>query len=559
MVTLRWPGQCLVIAFISFTFTFDAALAVRPGLKIERGRRLSRIFQSFLEDQTDLARDSDRNAAKDDQWQRPCEQCQGAFMNYFSALQTATRPILVTVGIGMTIVVLTWLMMDTAQLFFLPALFYWSKRLKLSSEMAAATLLALGNGAPDMADAVAAAQLQDLPLGLSDLGGANLCSLSWGNCLCLLVAYMVDPDAKTAVLEHQGHYLVLLAFYGGAIVLLSLSLQQATVNFWHVCALTALYGAFLLYLLARNKIEEQMEGISGPTGRRRNSSTHVAMEDSLACLSPPDADSWRISFAWALLLPFTLVRMATIPPCDLRWDTPRRVFHTMCPTGLYLLCRLLGYIPAPDFNGGVATAVVLILITVTIFITGGTSSSAKMSGSALPWFYSGMSLLALVSSMLWLSALSDEITASLEGLCRFYKISRLRSGFTLLAWGNCAGDLVAAYSISLMGEFSLAFHGLVASQFFNVAVGFSAALMTVTWKSSEKTLFDNGWPVDISHPLLACVGSILIVVAMQAVFSLVDLNVRSPCWSVALAANYGTFFIYMWMNTSAEVPYQLAG
>ena len=28
--------------------------------------------------------------------------------------------------------------------------------------------------------------------------------MSLGNCLCLLVAYMADPDSKSAVLQHPG-------------------------------------------------------------------------------------------------------------------------------------------------------------------------------------------------------------------------------------------------------------------------------------------------------------------------------------------------------------------
>ncbi|CAE7236289.1 CCX1 [Symbiodinium pilosum] len=550
---MRW------LRFLVVALTLDLALTVRPGLKIERGR-LSRLFQSLLaqEVQADWiqVQDGTNTTVKGELAPESCLQCNGAFLNYFSALQTARRPNLVAFCIFIVGTILTWLMMDTAQLFFLPALFYWSKRLRLSPEMAAATLLAVGNGAPDMADAVAAAQLQDLPLGLSDLGGANLCCMSLGNCLCLLVAYTVDPSSKSAVLQHRGHYLVLLVFYSGAIVLLAVILQKAAINFWHLCTLPALYAVFLLYLSARNRLEEDVEE-NRRSNSRRSSSTHVAIEDAMACLSPPETESWQASFAWALLLPFTLMRMATIPPCDLQWDPARRVFHAMCPTGLYCLCRLLGYVPAPDFNIGVATAAALVLTTVVIFLTGGTRSS-KMSGSSLPWFYNVMTLLALVSSMLWLSALSDEITASLEGLCHFYKISRLRSGFTLLAWGNCAGDLVAAYSISLMGEFSLAFNGLVASQFFNTAVGFSTALMTVTWKHADIILFPNGWPSDISHPLLACAIAILLVVITLAVFSLVDLHVRSPCWGAVLAANYVVFFIYMWRSTSVDVPHQLA-
>ena len=217
------------------------------------------------------------------------------------------RPILVTVGIGMTIVVLTWLMMDTAQLFFLPALRLGSEsknrvimqnaacRRKVLLEQAAqvvvrdgrcdaaGTLLVQGRGHETRtflhvdAPTIVAEELQlahtrhsamahptwqmlrglydslrryvrehhlhsgcgcctttrsaigierfrwcqSLRLAVKWLSALTACallvlrvcscnrmtstgSLSWGNCLCLLVAYMVDPDAKTAVLEHQG-------------------------------------------------------------------------------------------------------------------------------------------------------------------------------------------------------------------------------------------------------------------------------------------------------------------------------------------------------------------
>mmetsp|Transcript_67997 Transcript_67997/g.160054 ORF Transcript_67997/g.160054 Transcript_67997/m.160054 type:complete len:550 (+) Transcript_67997:72-1721(+) len=530
-----------------------AALGVRPGFTIERHRRSRKLADLVWnlvggEGPADL----DVNTTTVEQPQEVCPQCHGAFTNYYTMLHASSRPHAVAAIILIAGIILTWLMVDTAQLFFLPALFYWSKRLRLSPEMAAATLLAIGNGAPDMADEVVAAQLQDLPLGLSDLGGANICCMSLGSCLCLLIAYSSDNDMKSSLLPHPRHYLVVLLLYSSAIVAVAFILRRATVDFHHVCALPALYCVFLIYLFVKGRAEAE-EDAQRPRGRRR-SSTHIAIDDAMACLSPPEERYKTV--AWALMLPFTLLRLATIPSCDMRWDPLRRALHTGCPTGLYVLCRMLGYIPTPDFNTAVATGAVLGAVTVMLFVSGGVPS-VKLPGSALPWFYHGMTVVALVASALWLSALSDEITSSLEGLCRFYNISRLRSGFILLAWGNSASDLVAAYSISMMGEFALAFNGLAASQFFNIAVGFSMAMIMITWDTPEIILFQNGWPADISHPLLVCAVSILIVVIILALFSTVELQVKAPVWGAVLAAVYGAFLVYMWMNTSEDVPHQL--
>ncbi|CAJ1415475.1 unnamed protein product [Effrenium voratum] len=525
------------LKFIATCLLWLHAHAVRPSLSVRR------LNGTLAQDEEVIL---DARAPNESE---TCEQCQGVLMNYLTVLQTTTRPRVTGAALILAATFLTWLMVDTAQLFFLPALLYWSRRMHLSPEMAAATLLALGNGAPDAADAVAAAQLQDLPLGLSDLTGSNLCSdagqrlqCAWGQ----RFHHILSTHARG-----QGHYQVLLVFYCAAIVLLIFGLRKAVVNFWVGCALPALYAVYVLWLAFVNA--EENDNIS--RARRRSSVTDVAMENALACLSPPTESTEMLP--WLLMLPFTVLRLACIPPCDLRWDMSRRFLHAVCPIGNYVVCLMAGYLDLPSVKEGVAIGAVLVLLSVSIFAFGAKPTVYKGALEHLPWFYTLMAIVALVSSIMWLGMLSSEITSLLEGVFRHFEMNRLRSGFTLLAWGNCAGDLVASYSLAVMGKYSLALNGLVASQFFNMAVGFGTSLILVTAEDKELTVFAHGWPLAVRDPLLACAVALAMTVATLAVFSIRDVHVQSPMWAIVLGTIYMVFLIYMWVNTRVDAPLQI--
>lgn len=63
---------------------------------------------------------------------------------------------------------------STADVFFIPQLNYLSALLRLPPDVAGITLLALGNGAPDVFTAVAVARETDFPLLLSDMLGGSV-------------------------------------------------------------------------------------------------------------------------------------------------------------------------------------------------------------------------------------------------------------------------------------------------------------------------------------------------------------------------------------------------
>merc|ERR1719281_740971 len=68
---------------------------------------------------------------------------------------------------------LAWMLITTAEYYFCPPLMYWTRKLKLQPEVAGATLLAFGNGAPDVFTAQAAIRASDIPLLLGEMLGAN--------------------------------------------------------------------------------------------------------------------------------------------------------------------------------------------------------------------------------------------------------------------------------------------------------------------------------------------------------------------------------------------------
>jgi len=67
---------------------------------------------------------------------------------------------------------------STADVFFIPQLNYLSALLHLPPDVAGITLLALGNGAPDVFTAVAVARETDFPLFLSDVLGGSVFTIT---------------------------------------------------------------------------------------------------------------------------------------------------------------------------------------------------------------------------------------------------------------------------------------------------------------------------------------------------------------------------------------------
>ena len=71
-------------------------------------------------------------------------------------------------------------------------------------------------------------------------------------------------------------------------------------------------------------------------------------------------------------------------------------------------------------------------------------------------------LIGFVLSVLWISAVANELVSLLNALGLLLNISPVILGLTILAWGNSLGDLVADISLSRQGYPQMAIGGVYA-------------------------------------------------------------------------------------------------
>ena len=184
--------------------------------------------------------------------------------------------------------------------------------------------------------------------------------------------------------------------------------------------------------------------------------------------------------------PFTLMRWASIPSADRKWDEARRWFAVISPIGLTTI--LLFDIGGTDvcsstvpkgwlLIGGMPVGVVALLISATISlwlipatrITRGEYSSllhgvntndetnceaAEKVGGAivLPKIYPVLVIGSFAGSILWMDIVATELVALMEAVGVGLGISTAILGLTVLALGNSIGDLISDTSVARAGQ-----------------------------------------------------------------------------------------------------------
>jgi len=110
-----------------------------------------------------------------------CQDANSGLINYLEFRYCTIETGGIALIILSYIILITWLFLlisllaSTADEFFIPSLQYLSKALRLTPAVAGITLLAIGNGAPDVFTAMAATSSGDFTLTLAALLGASIC------------------------------------------------------------------------------------------------------------------------------------------------------------------------------------------------------------------------------------------------------------------------------------------------------------------------------------------------------------------------------------------------
>lgn len=71
-------------------------------------------------------------------------------------------------------------------------------------------------------------------------------------------------------------------------------------------------------------------------------------------------------------------------------------------------------------------------------------------------------LTGFVLSVLWISAIANELVSLLNAIGLMLNISPVILGLTILAWGNSLGDIVADVSLAIQGYPQMAVGGVFA-------------------------------------------------------------------------------------------------
>lgn len=151
------------------------------------------------------------------------------------------------------------LLATTAEYFFVPSLQFLSDQLNLSPAVAGITLLALGNGAPDIFTAIAGLQADDFPLVLGGLVGASMfiATVVLGSVLLAAPNDSVRVD-KTSFIRDVSVYIIATA------VIIGIALSHS-VALWQAMLFIILYVLYVLIVVVHSRIRKAKR--RGPTYR----------------------------------------------------------------------------------------------------------------------------------------------------------------------------------------------------------------------------------------------------------------------------------------------------
>ncbi|KAF8762997.1 hypothetical protein HU200_008844 [Digitaria exilis] len=459
------------------------------------------------------------------------------------------------------LLVLFYLLGDTASTYFCASLEGLSSALRLPPSIAGVTLLSLGNGAPDVLSSVVAFAAGDADagdVGLSSvLGGALFVSTVVAGVVAIVAAGRSGGDDVS--IEHRGFvrdvcFLLVALCYLVAVLVLA----GGEVTVWTAASFLSLYAAYVLLVSFSHCCSAAAgdEDDDGLLPEHHTKSSKPAAADLAAPLllaagnngdaappvpiatkttspstSPPKKTFSRRAMD-VLESPLYLPRRLTIPDIAAhRWSKPYAI------ASAFLAPLLLAFISSSSTTNpifllsGVFSGFVLAALA---SLSTSPSSPPTTRLSKLPWLAGGFAM-----SILWSYLLARELVALLVsiGLAGGVRASVL--GATVLAWGNSLGDLVADVALAAgggSGGAQTAVAGCYAGPAFNVVVGLGLSMMVAAAASYPRV-----YVVAVDSPAFEAVG-FLVAALVWAVVVLPARGMRlDRVFGVGLLVVYGGF------------------
>ncbi|KAK8825547.1 hypothetical protein WA577_000720 [Blastocystis sp. JDR] len=470
------------------------------------------------------------------------------------------------------LVLLLCLLASTADDYFCVVMDCIVEKLHIPPSIAGVTFLAFGNGAPDVFSLVIS-----VLSGMTEIGvGANVGA---GLFITTVVAGSVAVFSNCEVNKHA--FLRDILFYTLCITYLIFVFFDKRIKLWEAIGFLVLYAIYItIVFLTPKKTKSPADkpildsltdttqdpllfspGSPSADGKQgtgmqisavveaklhaepakhiieelvEKQSPNAELEKVLVAEEAPDTfdrrsvkELWSHAFAafkersflgkldYVLEYPFTLLRDMTCPiVADDRWNKYWLLITSFGAPFAFAVFAGMD-ISGPAFGAFPLWA--LLLIISVLFLLGNiflTSFEQPLTGG---FYLVILVLTGFVLSVLWISAIANELVSLLNAIGLMLNISPVILGLTILAWGNSLGDIVADVSLAIQGYPQMAVGGVFASPMFNMLIGMGSALTISCVKKGTTDLGKDTASINLTFVFLmiSLVSSIIAVPSMK--------------------------------------------
>ncbi|KAL0334161.1 UNVERIFIED_CONTAM: Cation/calcium exchanger 1 [Sesamum angustifolium] len=440
-------------------------------------------------------------------------------------------PVLGYLSLSLWLILLFYLLADTASNYFCHSLVGLSKILKLSPAAAGISLLSLGNGAPDVfASIISFTGDGTADIGLNSvLGGALFVS-------CVVVGIIgVSVGNEGARISRRG-FIINVGVLLLSLACLILLIAVGELSLWAALSFLSLYFIYALLVFACSEEKENENGLhdveaplccymdsegrdgADTAGRLPNDGNKGGVVSKMLCI---------------LELPLYLPRRLTIPlVSEDKWSKPFAVSSvTLAPVALVLTWNSDSTkLRALEIGGSVG-----IVCGILAFCT--IQSSNPPRKCLLFWLAEGF-----IMSVTWAYILAQELISLLVSLGFILGIDESLLGLTVLAWGNSVGDLIANVTMAQKGGpdgTQIAISGSYAGPIFNTVVGLGLSLSFSAW-----TTFPASYAVFVHPSVFVTIGFFMVGLIWAFVMLTKRKMVVDKCMGSGLLAIYLSFLSF---------------
>ncbi|CAI0385104.1 unnamed protein product [Linum tenue] len=380
------------------------------------------------------------------------------------------------------LLVLFYLLGNTASDYFCSSLEDLSRLLKLSPTIAGVTLLSLGNGAPDVfASIVSLAGSGTRDIGFNTMvGGASFVT-------CVVVGTISFLVKHRRIRVSRGAFIRDVCFFILVLGSLIMTMLLGKINLWGAIGFSLMYVVYVIIVYisyfggcgSDTPSSSCESGLSIPIlmKKERDDDVEEGQPFNLRESAP-----FRLTIS-IVEMPLYLTRRLTIPVvCERRWSKPMAIASVILAPILLSTLWVAQY-ENPRFETCVLVygvgSLIGIGLGVLAFLT--TEESSPPEKCLLPWLAGGF-----LMSVTWSYITAQELVALLVSLGYVFGISPSILGLTVLAWGNSLSDLITNSTMAINGGaegVQVAISGCYAGPIFNVLFGLGLSLIGSCWES----------------------------------------------------------------------------